>query len=75
MNIPAIASFEMALHSAYFVTEFLLAAMIVHDLRGEGRIRAPYVLLLVLTVLQQIAFVALLNVPAWTRFCGWIAGL
>lgn len=75
MNIPAIASFEMAFHAGYFVTEFLLVALIVHDQRSEGRIRAPYVLLLVLTVLQQIAFVMLPDVPAWTRFCGWMAGL
>ena len=75
MNIPAITSFEMALHSAYFVTEFLLAAMLLHDLRSEGRIRAPYALLLGLTVLQQIAFLVLPDVPAWTRFCSWIAGL
>lgn len=75
MNIPAITSFEMAFHLGYFVTEFLLLALIAHDWRSEGRIRAPYLWLMVLTVLQQIAFVMLPDVPAWTRVCGWIAGL
>jgi uncharacterized membrane protein len=72
--VPWITSFGMALHTGYFLTEALIAALIVHDLRG-GRVRAPYVLLLALTIAQHIAFVVLPGVPAWTRFCAWFAGL
>lgn len=73
-HLPGITSFEMALHLGYFITEALIAALILHDLRG-GRLRAPYVLLLALTVMQQVVFVVLPGVPWWTRFCEWIASL
>lgn len=70
--VPGITSFEMAFHGAYFATEALILALIVHDLRTD-RLRSPYLLLLALTVLQQVAFVVLPGLAWWTRACAWIA--
>ena len=55
-----------------FVTEALLLALIVHDLRTHAP-RAPYLVLLALTVFQQAAFVVLPGATWWTRACAWIA--
>lgn len=74
MLVPGITSFEMALHAGYVVTELLIVLLLVHDLRKE-RLRPPYVLLLAVIVLQQVAFVLLPGMSWWTRACAWIAAL
>lgn len=73
--IPGVTSFEMAFHLGYLVTELLIVALIVHDLRSEGRVRPPYTILLAITVLQQVAFVLLPGMPWWSRASTWIATL
>lgn len=74
MHVPGVTSFEMAFHGAYFITELLILILLVRD-RNGGRVRAPFAQLLAVTVVQQIAFVLLPDVPAWTRFCAWIGAL
>ena len=72
--VPGISSFDMAFHVAYAVSEVLLVGLIVHDLATD-RLRPPYVWLLGLTVLQQVAFELLPGMAWWTRTCTWIAAL
>lgn len=73
-QVPGVTSFETAFHGAYFITEALILALLVQD-RNGGRVRLPFAQLLALTVLQQIAFVILPGVPAWTKVCAWLAAL
>ncbi|MEO5629628.1 MAG: hypothetical protein ABIQ62_07675 [Thermomonas sp.] len=73
--VPGVSSFEMAFHLAYLVTELLIVALLVHDFRSEGRVRAPYCILLAIILLQQVAFVLLPGMPWWSRACAWIAAL
>ncbi|GAB3100575.1 hypothetical protein [Lysobacter terrae] len=73
-HVPGVTSFEMAFHGAYFITELLILVLLL-QVRSSARVRAPFAQLLALTVLQQIAFVILPGVPAWTNACAWIAAL
>ena len=72
--VPAITSFEAAFHVTYVLTEAIVLALIVHDLRG-GKLRAPYPILLGLTLLQHVSFVLLPGMPWWRDFCTWYGAL
>jgi hypothetical protein len=49
-------SFPLVFHGAFAISELIVAALIVDDWR-DSRVRAPYPILLVLLLVQQLAFV------------------
>ena len=72
--VPVINSFEAAVHVSYWLTELVAAALILDD-RRSGRIRAPYVSLLGILVVQQLGFLLLPSAAWWTRFSAWFGAL
>jgi uncharacterized membrane protein YozB (DUF420 family) len=72
--VPAVQSFEQALHGAYFICEIIVCLLLLSDFR-RGRIRAPYIVLMVLLVAQQIGFLLLPSLDAWRAITRWIAAL
>jgi hypothetical protein len=72
--IPAIHSFASAFNVTFAVTETIALALVVHDLR-EGRLRAPYALLLALLVVQHVGFFVAPSWEWWMATCRWIAAL
>lgn len=65
--LPPVQSFEAAFHVGFVVTELVLAALLIDDLRAGQRV-PPYRVLLVLTLIQHIGFVVVDRVPAWRAF-------
>jgi uncharacterized membrane protein len=65
-------SFELAFHLSFVVTHLLVIALLVHDWRG-GKVRAPYIVLLLVLALQQVSFDLSLKVPAWRAVVDVIA--
>lgn len=57
-------SFELAFHLSFAVTHALVLALLLHDWRG-GKLRAPYLVLLGVLVLQHLSFDFALRIPAW----------
>lgn len=53
-QIPYIDSFMAAVHSAYFVTEMVLIALLASDVKSNGA-RKPYAILMVFTLLQHLS--------------------
>jgi hypothetical protein len=72
--VPGISSFEQAGHGAYFVCEIVVAMLIVNDLR-HGSIRAPYLILMIVLVIQQISFVLLPSFSTWNVVTTWFASI
>lgn len=52
LGLPFVTSFMSALHSSYFATELIIAALLIGD-HFNGGIRKPYVILLLFTLLQH----------------------
>ena len=63
-----VGSFEAAFHAAFFLTEAILLVLLWRDVRA-GRGAAAYRVLLAVTVVAQLGFVAVPQVPAWTAAC------
>ena len=61
---PGVHGFDAAFHGAYVICELVVVALIVNDAR-RGKIHAPYPVLLVFTVLQQVGFLVLPQVSWW----------
>jgi hypothetical protein len=72
--LPGISSFEQAGHGAYFICEIVVAILLLDDFR-RGSVRAPYVILMVLLVGQQISFVLIPSFTPWNVVTTWIASL
>jgi hypothetical protein len=53
--VPGITSFEAAFHGGYLVTELVVAVLIYDDYK-TGKVRAPYLALLAILILQQVGF-------------------
>ncbi len=72
--VPGISSFEQAGHGAYFVCEIVVAMLLMNDFR-QGSIRAPYAMLMVLLLVQQVSFLLLPSFGAWNVVTNWIASI
>jgi uncharacterized membrane protein len=68
------ASFDQALHISFAVTELIVVALLVHDLR-VGKMRAPYLILLAVLLVQQASFEVALSVKPWRALVTWMATL
>ncbi len=71
--VPGIDSFEAALHGSYFICEAIVAMLLLDDYR-KGRVRAPYVFLLSILVLQHLSFMVYPSPMWWTAVTSWIRG-
>lgn len=69
--VPGVSSFDMALHIAFIVSELIVAALLLHD-RKLGKMRAPYLLLLALLLLQQASFAWAMKLAPWRAVVAWI---
>jgi hypothetical protein len=54
--VPGIHSFEAAFHGGTIVTG-LVVAVLIYDDDQTGKVRAPYLALLAVLILQQVGFV------------------
>ena len=66
------ASFDLALHLSFLAAELIAVALLVHDARG-GRVRAPYLILLAVLLVQQASFVWAIEFSPWRAAVAWIA--
>jgi uncharacterized membrane protein len=71
--VPGVSSFDMALHISFAVSELIVIALLLHD-RKLGKVRAPYLLLLALLVVQQLSFMVSMNFAPWRAVVAWIQG-
>ena len=71
--VPGIDSFEAALHGSYFICEAIVAMLLLDDYRNGG-VRAPYVFLLSILVLEHLSFVVSPSWLWWTTVISWIRG-
>ncbi len=69
--IPGIDSFEAALHGSYFICEAIVAILLFDDYR-HGGIRAPYLILLTVLVLQHVSFLVSPSFSWWTAAISWV---
>ena len=61
---PGIHGFDAAFHGAYLICDLVVMALLVDDAR-RVKIRAPYAVLLVFTVFQQVGFLVLPQLSWW----------
>lgn len=73
-TVPAIHSFEAAFHLAFAATELAVLALMLDD-RRQGRLRAPYPLLLAVLFLEHAGFLVVPHLGLWARFAHWFGGL
>jgi uncharacterized membrane protein len=72
--VPAVNSFDLALHLSFAITELVVLALLMHD-KKLGKVRAPYLLLLALLLVQQASFNLSMQYQPWRSVVGWIASL
>lgn len=68
------ASFDQALHVSFVVTELIVVALLAHDLK-VGKLRAPYLILLAVLVVQQASFEFALGFGPWRALVTWMTTL
>lgn len=71
--VPGVSSFDMALHIAFGVAELIVVALLLHD-RKLGKMRAPYLMLLALLLVQQASFSVSMQLAPWRAVVAWIQG-
>jgi hypothetical protein len=71
--LPDGASFAQAFHISFFVAELIVVALLAADARG-GKIRAPYVILLVLLIAQQLSYEFSMSIGPWKALVSAMAG-
>ncbi|MEO7497703.1 MAG: hypothetical protein ABIT83_10675 [Massilia sp.] len=74
-SVPAVDSFGMALHLSFVATELVVAALLMHDRKESGKMRAPYLILLVLLLVQQASFELSMRIGGWADVVAWIQTL
>jgi uncharacterized membrane protein len=71
--LPDGASFAQAFHISFFVAELIVVALLASDARG-GKVRAPYVILLLLLIAQQASYEVSMSIAPWAALVGALAG-
>lgn len=74
-HVPSVTSFEMALHLAFVATELVVVALLLHDRKQAGQMRAPYLILLALLLVQQASFEWSMQWAPWAAVVTWIRAL
>jgi uncharacterized membrane protein len=72
--LPPDATFGMALHLSFFATELVVAALLVHDAK-VGKVRVPYLILMVMLILMQASYEWALHIGPWREFVAWMGTL
>ena len=72
--VPGVSSFDMALHIAFAAAELIVLALLLHD-RKFGKMRAPYLLLMAVLLVQQASFVVSMQLAPWRAVVGWIQAI
>lgn len=71
---PMVHSFDLAFHLSYLAAELVTIALLLHD-RQSGKMRAPFLLLFALLVLQQASYHYAMDFGPWQALVGWIRSL
>jgi hypothetical protein len=71
--VPGVSSFDMALHLSFAVSELIVLALLLHD-RQLGKVRAPYLLLMALLLVQHASYLVSMQLAPWRAVVGWIQG-
>lgn len=71
--VPGVESFDQALHGAYFLVEAAVLVLIWQDWRSGG-LRAPYLALLALFVIQQSLVGSVSDAAWWRPVADWLRG-
>lgn len=74
-HAPGVDSFGLALHLSFVAAELVVAALLMHDRKESGRMRAPYLILFGLLLVQQASFEFSMRVGAWANVVAWIQAL
>lgn len=69
--LPPPPSFELALHLSFVLTELIVLLLILHD-RSTGKVRAPYLILLAVTLVQHGSFELMHRLGPWQALVAWI---
>lgn len=72
--VPGVESFEVAFHGGYFITEGIVALLLVNEWR-MGRVYAPYRWLAGFLVFQQLSFLVSPVPTWWTTVTAWYVSL
>ena len=71
--VPGVSSFDMALHIAFAASEVIVLALLLHD-RKLGKVRAPYLLLMALLLVQHASYRVSMQLAPWRAVVAWIQG-
>ncbi|UUZ52592.1 hypothetical protein LP419_25015 [Massilia sp. H-1] len=72
--LPDGASFAQAFHISFFVAELVVVALLAADARAFSKVRAPYVILLVLLIVQQASYEWSMQFGPWQALVGAMTG-
>ncbi|UUZ46979.1 hypothetical protein LP420_25545 [Massilia sp. B-10] len=71
--LPDGASFAQAFHISFFVAELVVVALLAADALAS-KVRAPYVILLVLLIVQQASYEWSMQFGPWQALVGAMTG-
>lgn len=72
--VPGVNSFDLAFHLSYLGAELVTVALLLHD-RQSGKMRAPFLLLLALLLVQQASYHYAMEFGPWRALVAWIQAL
>lgn len=73
MFLPGM-SFPQGFHACFIVTELIVLALLYHDSR-TGKVRAPYLILLAVLLVQEASFEYAMKFGPWRDVVAWIVAL
>lgn len=73
MILPPPPSFPVAFHLSFILAELVVLALILHD-RSTGKVRAPYLILLAVTLVQHASFEIMHRLGPWQALIASIRG-
>ncbi|MES2898100.1 MAG: hypothetical protein V4723_00155 [Pseudomonadota bacterium] len=73
--LPEGSSFALAFHLGFAISSLVVLALMLHDYHSGGKVRAPYLILLAVMLVQQASYEVLPRLDAWMNFVGWLRSL
>ncbi len=70
--LPQGSSFALAFHLSFAISALVVIALLLHDRRSSGKMRAPYLILLGVMAVQQASYEVLPRMDAWMDLVAWI---
>jgi hypothetical protein len=74
-HVPSVTTFDMALHLSYVATELVVVALLLNDRKQSGHMRAPFLILLALLLVQQASFEWSTQLGPWMAILTWFRAI